>query len=128
MESKSRGAKPESGPIRCPVAGALDLLGDRWTLVVVRDLLVGKSRYGEFQASLEGIPTNILAERLKRLEASGIVERVAYRERPLRHEYRLTEKGQELRGVVRALREWGLKNIPGTSVPKDLEREMPQGG
>ena len=128
MEPMPQGTKRENAQIHCPIAGALDLLGDRWTLVVVRDLLLGKSRYGEFQASPEGIPTNILAERLKRLEASGIVERLAYQERPLRHEYRLTEKGQELRVVVRALREWGLKNIPGTSIPKDLEKEMPQGG
>lgn len=106
--------------IRCPVAGTLELLGDRWTLVVVRDLLMGKHRYGEFQESPEGIPTNILAERLKRLEGLGIVEKRLYQERPPRHDYHLTPKGGDLRSVVRALREWGLRHIPGTSVPAHL--------
>lgn len=103
--------------IRCPVAGTLEILGDRWTLVVVRDLLMGKTRYGEFQASPEGIPTNILADRLKRLESLEIVARNAYQDNPPRFEYVLTPKGNELLPVIRALKEWGLKNLPGTSVP-----------
>src|ERR671916_2191665 len=71
----------------CPVACALDVVGDRWTLLVIRDLLAGKSRYGDFLASPEKIPTNILADRLKRLEREGLVSRLPYSVRPPRYEY-----------------------------------------
>src|ERR1043165_1607324 len=91
----------------CPVACTLDLLGDRWTLLVVRDLMRGKTRYGDFLASSEGIPTNILAERLKRLQDEGIVEAALYSEHPPRYEYRLTPAGKELAPVVRAMIDWG---------------------
>jgi DNA-binding HxlR family transcriptional regulator len=111
-------AQDDLSSIRCPVAGTLELLGDRWTLVVVRDLFLGKTKYGEFHDSPEGIPTNILAERLKRLERLGAVRKEAYQDNPPRFEYRLTEKGKELLPVIRSLKEWGLKHIPGTSVPK----------
>src|SRR5215217_4133096 len=89
----------------CPVAGALDLVGDRWTLLVVRDLLRGKRRYGDLAASAERIPTNILADRLRRLEQAGLVERRQYSERPPRYEYRLTRMGKELAPAVRMLAE-----------------------
>ena len=95
----------------CPVAGALDILGDRWTLLLVRDLLKGKKRYGEFLESGEKIPTNILASRLKTLETNGIIEKVLYSERPPRAEYHLTEKGQELGTIVKAMFAWGSRNI-----------------
>lgn len=111
-------ANAKADVIRCPVASTLELLGDRWTLVVVRDLFLGKHRYGEFQDSPEGIPTNILAERLKRLESLGIVEKTPYQEHPVRHDYTLTPKGRELLPVVRALRDWGLKHIPDTGIPE----------
>ena len=80
---------------QCPVACALDIVGDRWTLLVIRDLLGGKRRYGEFLSSAEKIPTNILArrERLRRLEREGLVSRVPYNTRPLRVEYHLTPEG-----------------------------------
>lgn len=94
----------------CPVAAALDILGDRWTLLVVRDLLKGKKRYGEFLESGEKIPTNILASRLKTLEAEGIVEKVLYSEHPPRSEYNLTDSGQELGNIVKAMLHWGRKN------------------
>ncbi|MBT8128335.1 MAG: helix-turn-helix transcriptional regulator [Gammaproteobacteria bacterium] len=71
--------------------------------------------YGDFQQSPEGIPTNILADRLKRLERAGIVEKVPYQEKPVRYEYKMTEKGKDLRKVLIAVKEWGLKHIPGTS-------------
>ena len=103
----------------CPVAGALDLVGDRWTLLVVRDLLRGKRRYGDLAASSERIPTNILADRLRRLEQGGVVERVQYSERPPRYEYRLTQRGEDLRHPIRSLARWGLENVPGTRVPSD---------
>lgn len=98
----------------CPISGSLDLIGDRWTLLVVRDLFWGKRRYGEFQVSPEGIPTNILADRLARLERSGIVTRKPYQKNPPRFEYKLTRKGRDLGPVLAALVSWGKRHIPGT--------------
>jgi DNA-binding HxlR family transcriptional regulator len=94
----------------CPVSNTLDILGDRWTLIVVRDLFLGKRRYGELAAATEKIPTNILADRLKLLQAYGVIERMAYQERPKRYEYRLTEKGRDLAPVLRAMVKWGRKH------------------
>ena len=86
----------------CPIANTLDILGDKWTLLVVRDLLfLGKRLYGEFMQSGEGIPTNILADRLKRLEETGLVTKEPYQSNPIRHQYRLTRKGAELFPVLR---------------------------
>jgi DNA-binding HxlR family transcriptional regulator len=99
----------------CPVACALDIVGDRWTLLVIRDLIAGKSRYGDFLASAEKIPTNILADRLKRLEREGLIARVPYSTRPPRMEYHLTPEGRELGRAVDALATWGLAHCPGTS-------------
>jgi DNA-binding HxlR family transcriptional regulator len=99
----------------CPVACALDVVGDRWTLLLIRDLLHGKKRYGDFLASSEKIPTNILAERLRRLEREGLIRRVQYSEHPPRHEYELTPEGRELGGAVSALAAWGNKHFPGTT-------------
>ena len=101
----------------CPVACALDLLGYRWTLLVIRDLFAGKHRFGEFLASPEHIPTNILADRLKRLEAAGLVAPAAYSEHPPRYAYHLTERGRTLGPVVDALAVWGLARFPGTRRP-----------
>ena len=101
----------------CPVARSLDVLGDRWTLLVIRDLLHGKTRYGDFLASGEGIPTNILADRLKRLEEAGVIASALYSRHARRKEYHLTEAGEALRPVVAALRDWGLAQFPGTRVP-----------
>lgn len=92
--------------MRCSVAGALEMIGDRWTLLLLRDLGLGLSRYDEFQSST-GIPNTTLSTRLKALEQNGIVERTRYRERPPRDAYRLTEKGRDLWKVITALREWG---------------------
>jgi len=103
----------------CPIAGALDIVGDRWTLLVVRDLLFGRSTYGELQKSPEKIPTNILADRLKRLEEAGIVSKASYQKRPVRYAYRLTEKGLALGTLLKAMVEWGNRYVPGTAVPDD---------
>jgi DNA-binding HxlR family transcriptional regulator len=104
----------------CPVANTLDLVGDRWTLLLVRDLFAGKQRYGEFAASPEGIPTNILAERLRRLEAAGIIASAPYQQNPPRHEYKLTAKGKGLAPVLIELGKWGLRHVPGTAPGEKL--------
>jgi len=104
---------------RCPIANMRDLVGDRWSLLVIRDMLHGKTTYGELLASPEGIPTNILADRLRRLEGAGVIERSPYRERPVRYAYRLTEKGAALGDVLLALVRWGKKHIPGTRTLKE---------
>ena len=98
----------------CPVACSLDLFGDRWTLLVVRDLVLGSTRFKEFTASPEGIPTNILSERLERLLASGIVEQVPASEGAKRQADCLTEKGAALRPGLTAIRDWGRAWEPGT--------------
>jgi DNA-binding HxlR family transcriptional regulator len=109
-------APPPGAALRsiCPVANALDLIGDRWTLLVIRDLLLGKSRFGDFLASPERIPTNILADRLKRLAGADLVEPVQYSTRPPRYAYQLTAEGQRLAPVIDALAVWGLQQFPGT--------------
>jgi len=87
----------------CAVANSLDVVGDKWSLLVVRDLLHGKHTYGELANSRERIPTNILADRLKRLEAAGIITSTAYQQRPVRYAYALTAKGRALGDVLLAL-------------------------
>ena len=107
---------------RCPVSCTLDVLGDRWSLLVVRDLLRGKHRFGELTASAEGIPTNILAERLKRLAANGIIKARRYSLHPPRVEYSLTAKGEDLRPVMRAMVEWGIRHAGGRTPPPVVPR------
>lgn len=103
----------------CPVSCALDLFGDRWTLLVIRDLVLGKTRFKEFATSPEGIPTNILSDRLERLREGGVIEQVPATEGGKRMAYVLTEKGHSLKPVVRMLRDWGLKWEPGTRAGLD---------
>jgi DNA-binding HxlR family transcriptional regulator len=87
----------------CPVSCTLDVLGDRWTLLVVRDLMRVKRRFGELLDSPEQIPTNILADRLKRLVSLGVIVSQRYSDHPPRFEYALTPKGEDLRPVLRAM-------------------------
>jgi|SRR5215213_2562543 len=102
----------------CPIASALDLIGDKWTLLVIRDLLfLGNRRFGELLSSPEKIPTNILSDRLRRLEECGLVVKAEYQARPPRSEYQLTAKGADLFPVLRALAQWANRYIPGTLVP-----------
>lgn len=102
----------------CPISNALDLVGDRWTLLVIRDLMfIGKRRFGDFLSSPEGIPTNLLSDRLRRLEESGLVEKVPYQLRPARYEYQLTAKGMDLFPVLRALMAWAVRHVPGVASP-----------
>jgi DNA-binding HxlR family transcriptional regulator len=107
----------KSGGLRrspCPVANTLDLVGDKWSLLIIRDMRHGKRTYGELAQSPEGVPTNILADRLRRLEKAGIIESAAYQERPVRYAYTLTDKGNDLGELLGALVRWGKKHIPGT--------------
>jgi len=98
----------------CAIANSLDIVGDKWSLLVVRDLLHGKHTYGELANSLERIPTNILADRLRRLEAAGILIATPYQQRPVRYRYTLTPKGRALGEVLLAFVRWGKEHIPGT--------------
>lgn len=103
----------------CPIACTLDLIGDRWTLLIIRDMLFfGKQRFEEFLESPEGISTNILANRLKSLEQLGLVEKQPYSNHSRRMNYQLTERGQSLRSVMKAVIDWGLENISETGVPE----------
>jgi DNA-binding HxlR family transcriptional regulator len=98
----------------CALACTLDVIGDKWTLLIVRDLLLGHSSYSEFLGAGEEIPTNILARRLRRLEQAGLVEKRRSHGRRQRFEYRLTGVGRRLGPVVGALVEWGRTQISGT--------------
>ena len=96
---------------RCPVAKTLDLVGDRWTLLLVRDLLGGTRRFQDLVASLPGIAPNILSDRLKLMEEHRLVRRRFYSDHPPRAEYELTAKGKELGVVVGALAAWGARHV-----------------
>ena len=98
----------------CPITNVLDLLGDKWTLLVIRDLVLGKRRYQEFLASPEEMASNILAERLSRLLAAGLIHRHAYQRNPVRYEYFLSKRGQGLEPILEAIIVWGKKQYPGT--------------
>ena len=102
-------AKESTGDVEdCPVAATLEVIGERWTLLVIRDLLRQKARrFQDLELSLEGISPNTLSARLKRLEEAGIVERRFYEEHPPRAEYVLTDKGRALGPIVLALKRWG---------------------
>jgi DNA-binding HxlR family transcriptional regulator len=104
----------------CSVARALELVGERWTLLVVRDAFLGRRRFEEFQESL-GIARNVLADRLAKLVEHGIFERVPYQERPERFEYRLTDRGRDLRLTLAALMQWGDEYLSPTP-PRRLRR------
>jgi DNA-binding HxlR family transcriptional regulator len=96
----------------CPVALTLDLIGERWTILLLRDLLLeGPRRFQDFQASLPGVAPNILSARLKAMEDNGLIRRQLYSERPPRVEYLLTDKGKSLGPIVKAMRDWGTKNL-----------------
>jgi DNA-binding HxlR family transcriptional regulator len=94
----------------CSIARALEIVGERWTLLIVRDAFLGVRRFEQFQESL-GIARNILTDRLSRLVEEGILERVRYTERPERFEYRLTPKGRDLQIALAGLRQWGDKYL-----------------
>jgi DNA-binding HxlR family transcriptional regulator len=107
---RNQSVKKDIAPRRspCPVACSLDIFGDRWTLLIVRDLFFGRTRFKDFTASPESIPTNILTDRLERLLAHRVIEQIPAEDGTKRLAYRLTEKGKALRPVLKAMRDWGL--------------------
>jgi len=109
----------------CPIARTLDIVGDRWTLLIVRDLFIGHTRFNEFLKSSPGIPPKILSGRLKKLQEHGIIERRVYSEHPLRAEYTLTETGRSLRPVLHTIGEWGFEHLfEGEDELRDQVREV----
>lgn len=112
--TKAEKTKPRSG---CPIATSLDILGDRWTLVILRDLINGKKRFSEFLDSPERITTNVLTDRLGLIESAGLANRVMYQERPKRFEYQLTQKGRDLLPVMQMICLWANKYYPDTWTP-----------
>ena len=102
----------------CPVAKSLDLVGERWTLLIVRDLLRGPARFQDLRAQLAGIPPKLLADRLRRMERQGLVARALYSKRPPRASYGLTDRGRGLGLVVGALAMWGRQFVGPRSGPR----------
>lgn len=100
----------------CPITNTLDIIGDKWTLLIIRDLFLGKYLYSELMQSPEGIASNILANRLQRLEKAQFISKQPYQLTPIRYKYHLTAKGQDLKPVLQAIAKWGLNNIPNTKV------------
>lgn len=98
----------------CPISSAMDVFGDKWSLVIIRDLFSGKTTYSEFLDSPEKISTNILSSRLRQLEAHGIISTSSKNERTGKSMYTLTDRGQQLHPVLDAIADWALENIKGT--------------
>lgn len=94
----------------CSLARTLAIIGDNWTLLVLRDCFLGVRRFDDFQQRL-GVTRHVLSDRLRKLTEGGILEKVAYQERPTRHEYRLTCMGKELYPVIVHLAQWGDKHL-----------------
>ena len=117
---------PENQPSRrsdCPISFGLDLFGDKWTLLILRDLLLrGKSRFVEFLASEERIASNILADRLARLEGSGLITKAGDKSDRRQSLYRATQKGADLLPVLVELAYWGASHDPKTGAPKEFAR------
>lgn len=111
----------------CSIARTLELVGERWTMLIIRDALLGAHRFDEFLTSL-GIARNVLTDRLGRLVDGGILERVRYQDRPPRSEYHLTERGRELATPILALMRWGDRHLAGPEGPPRLVRHATCGG
>jgi DNA-binding HxlR family transcriptional regulator len=114
---------------RCPIARTLDILGDRWTMLILRDLFFGRRKFSEFLEHSPGMPTRMLSERLKALEAHGLIERRVYSAHPLRAEYHLTERGRSTEPVIEAIVLWGVEHVLGPEerrpVIEDIRRHVP---
>lgn len=111
LTSAREPARDRLGTDPCPVARAVSVIGDRWTLLIIRDCFLGKSRFGELHASL-GVTRHLLAERLRRLVAMGVLKKNPYSLKPPRYDYLLTDKGRDLAPALVGLRDWGRKYLP----------------
>jgi DNA-binding HxlR family transcriptional regulator len=121
MEARVHASRTKGYGQYCPVARTLDLLGDRWTLLIVRELLDGEVRFGDLVTRLRGIPRNLLVDRLRTLEAAGLLSRRTFREIPPRVEYALTEKGRTLEPVLEAIARWGYEHLLGEPEPGEVD-------
>ena len=119
--SKPVPRSPQARRSVCPLACGLDVFGDRWTLLVVRDLLSGGKRFKDLATAPEHIPTNLLSDRLARLLAHGVIEQIPPPDGSKHLAYRLTAKGESLRPILAAMRDWGLAWMPGTRVSSAYE-------
>ena len=111
----------------CSIARALEVVGERWTLLVLRDIFLGNRRFDAIQGDL-GVARNVLQARLERLLEHGVIEKVPYQERPVRHEYRLTPKGIDLWPTIVSLLQWGDRHAPSPAGPPVLLRHKECGG
>jgi DNA-binding HxlR family transcriptional regulator len=111
----------------CSIARSLEVLGERWTLLIVRDALLGSRRFDDFLHSL-GLARNVLTDRLNRLVEAGVMHRIPYQQRPTRHEYQLTPMGRELAIPVVALMQWGDRHLAGPAGPPRLAQHHSCGG
>ena len=131
-ERTARGAEQAGEEAGCSIARALEVIGDRWTILVLRDCFKGIRRFDEIRRDLD-IARPVLADRLKRLVDHGVLEKRLYQERPNRYEYRLTDIGRELSPILVALMRWGDRHLAGESGPptvlvhKPCGRELLQG-
>src|SRR5262245_50259562 len=124
-KSDEGGRKAYNHP--CLIAQALSVLGDRWTLLILRDLMSGLTRYNDILQNCAGMSPNVLADRLKRLEAEELVERRYFKELPPRVEYTLTEKGWAVRPVLLSLMDWAREYVgafPLESVGTDVSTDF----
>lgn len=106
----------------CPIATTLDLIGDKWTLLIIRDIgFFARHRNKDFQQGVESIPSNILASRLKALLENQLIRKTPYQNNPLRYEYFLTEVGEGLLPLVKAMAKWGHVHVAGSRTPRRLQ-------
>ncbi len=108
---------------RCSIARTVSIIGDRWTLLILRDCFLRVRRFDEFEARL-GITRHVLADRLKKLVSAGVLRRMPYRERPVRHEYRLTQKGLDLYPILMTIVHWGDTHMAGPEGRPMLHRHL----
>lgn len=103
----------------CPISCALEAFGDKWTILIIRDLLAEPKRFKDFENSPEHIPTNILASRLKKLEHLGFIDRELYQEKPKRYEYSLRQKGRDMIPILQSMAKWAMKYECDVGSPPD---------
>ena len=111
----------------CPIARTLDVIGERWTLLIIRELFFGADKFSELLERLPGIPSRILSERLKKLEEHGLVGRSVYSEHPLRAAYSLTDLGQSLKPVLGAIATWGMMHRLSAKERRKIAERVPAG-